>query len=59
MFRDAILRRHVPCLLTIPYSEWPGQGFHASTLYLQNKLRVEVQRLNGQDEPVVDSLDWS
>ena len=58
MFRNAMLRRHVPCLLSIPHSEWPGQGFHASMLYLLNKLRLEVQHSSGKAEPVIDSLDW-
>ena len=45
MFRNSMLLRHVPCLLTIPYFELLNQGLHMTTLYLQDKLKLEVQRL--------------
>ena len=45
MFRNAMLLRQVPCLLTVPYFEWLDQGLHKTTLYLEDRLKSEVQRL--------------
>ena len=45
MFRNAMLLRCVPCLLTVPYSMVQGRSLHELTLYLQDKLKAEVQRV--------------
>ena len=50
MFRNSMLLRHVSCLLTVPYSMVQGQGLHITTLYLQDKLRSEVQRFAALSE---------
>lgn len=45
MFRNSMLVRQVPGLLTVPYFDLLNQGLHMTTLYLQDKLQSEVQRL--------------
>ena len=50
MFRNSMLLRHVPCLLTVPYSMVQDQGLHVTTLYLQDKLRSEVQHFAALSE---------
>lgn len=50
MFRNSMLLRNVPCLLTVPYSMVQGQGLHITTLYLQDKLRSEMQRFAALSE---------
>ncbi|KAL0042467.1 hypothetical protein WJX79_000707 [Trebouxia sp. C0005] len=40
-FRDLMLLRQVPRLITIPYYEWVDKGVHVAHTYLQDKLRTE------------------
>ncbi|DBA90442.1 hypothetical protein WJX77_000864 [Trebouxia sp. C0004] len=42
-FRNLMLLRQVPCLITIPYYEWVDKGMHVAHTYLQDKLRTEGQ----------------
>ena len=41
MFRNAMLLRYVPCLITIPYHEWYSMPKHTAHMYLQDKLKTE------------------
>lgn len=42
-FRNLMLLRQVPRLITIPYYEWVDKGVHVAHTYLQDKLRTEGQ----------------
>ena len=42
-FRNLMLLRQVPRLITIPYYEWVDKGVHVAHTYLQDKLRKEGQ----------------
>lgn len=40
-FRNSMILRHVPCLISIPYYEWVDKGAHLAHVYIQDKLRIE------------------